>query len=165
MNEVCSICKNPVDAESAAVLSVGGFGTPRYMCAECESDFDEMTRSRDVESINLAIARIGKKLDDSGIDDKVTLRTVEEVMKSSAERKEKIKSGTYDFCEEEELDAESEEDGVPPELRESEEDIENERIKAEKYKKIDNFTNWVLLGVFLGALGFIVYRLLDIWFF
>ena len=164
MREVCSICKSPVDAENAAILSMGGFGTPRYMCSECESDFEAMTLARDVESINLAIARIGKKMSDAGIEDKVTLRTIEEVMKSSAERKEKIKAGTYDFSEEA-MEADSEDDGVPPELRESEEDIENERIKAEKYKKIDNFTNWVLLGAFIGALGFIVYRLLDIWFF
>jgi len=86
-------------------------------------------------------------------------------MKSSAERKEKIKEGTYDFDEEEELDEASEDDGVPPELRESEEDIENERIKAEKYKKIDAITNWVLVGALVGALGFMIYRILTTWFF
>ena len=95
----CTICKAAVDPENAAILSVGGFGTPRYMCPECEADFEEMTLSRDVEAINLAISRIGKKLSDAGNDDKVTLQTVEEVMKSSAERKEKIKEGTYDFSE------------------------------------------------------------------
>ena len=165
MNDICSICKRPVDSEAAAILSVGGFGTPRYMCAECEADIEEMTRSRDVEAINLAIARIGKKMSESETDDRVTLRTIEDVMKSSAERKEKIKEGTYDFDEEEELDEASEDDGVPPELRESEEDIENERIKAEKYKKIDAITNWVLIAALVGALGFMIYRILTTWFF
>lgn len=165
MNDICSICKQPVDSEAAAILSVGGFGTPRYMCAECEADIEEMTRSRDVEAINLAITRIGKKMSESETDDRVTLRTIEDVMKSSAERKEKIKEGTYDFDEEEELDEASEDDGVPPELRESEEDIENERIKAEKYKKIDAITNWVLVGALVGALGFMIYRILTTWFF
>ena len=161
----CSICKAAVDPENAAILSVGGFGTPRYMCPECEADFEEMTLSRDVEAINLAISRIGKKLSNAGNDDKVTLQTVEEVMKSSAERKEKIKEGTYDFSEEESVVEPSEDDGVPEELRESEEDIEKERIKAEKYKKFDTVTNWILAAAFAGALGFMIYRILITWVF
>ncbi len=160
----CSICKATVDPENAAILSMGGFGTPRYMCAECEADFEEMTLSRDVEAINLAISRIGKKISDAGSDDKITLRTVEDVMKASAERKEKIKDGTYDFSLEEAAES-TEDDEVPEELRESEEDAEKERLKAEKYKKLDYFTNWILVGVFIGALGFIAYRIITTWFF
>ena len=89
--ESCSICKAALDPENAAILSMGGFGMPRYMCSECEADFEEMTLSRDVEAITLAIGRIGKKLSAAGNDDKITLRTVEDVMRASVERKEKIK--------------------------------------------------------------------------
>ena len=162
--ESCSICKAALDPENAAILSMGGFGTPRYMCSECEADFEEMTLSRDVETINLAIGRIGKKLSESGNDDKITLRTVEDVMKASAERKEKIKDGTYDFSAEE-TEESSECDEIPEELRESEEDIEKERIKAEKYKKFDVVTNWILAAVFAAALGFMIYRIMTTWFF
>ena len=163
--DICSICKASVDTENAAILSMGGFGTPRYMCPECESDFEEMTLSRDAEAINLAISRIGKKISESRNDDKVTLRTIEELMKSSAERKEKIKEGTYDFSDEEAAAESTEDDEVPEELRESEEDIENERIRSEKYKKLDAVTNWILMAVFVGAVGYMIYRILITWFF
>ena len=54
---------------------------------------------------------------------------------------------------------------MPEELRESEEDIEKERIKAEKYKKFDTVTNWILAAAFAGALGFMIYRILITWVF
>ena len=78
--------------------------------------------------------------------------------------KEKIKAGTYDFSEEDAAIEETEEDGVPEELRESEEDIERERIKAERYAKFDKITNWFCLGAFIGALGFVIYRIVSIYF-
>ena len=164
MDSTCSICKAAVNSEEAAILAMGGFGNPRYMCTECAMDFDEMTLSRDEEVIASAISRIGKKISECSIDDKLTLRTVEEIMKSSVERKEKIKAGTYDFSEEDAAIEETEEDGVPEELRESEEDIERERIKAERYAKFDKITNWFCLGAFIGALGFVIYRIVSIYF-
>ena len=165
MNETCCICKNPVDSEEAAILSMGGFGTPRYMCCECESDIQEMTLSRDIDAISLAIERIGKKMSKNSVDDRITLKTVDELITSSAERKEKIKDGTYDFSEEEELIESESDEEIPEELRESDEDAEAERLKAEKYKKLDTITNWILMVLFAGALGFMIYRILITWFF
>ena len=165
LNETCSICKKSVDSEEVAILSMGGFGTPRYMCCECESDIREMTLSRDIDAINLAIERVGKKLSKTSVDDKITLKTVDEIIKSSADRRERIKNGTYDFSEEDEEAEYEEDEEIPEELRESEEDIEAERLKAEKYKKLDAVTNWILMVLFAGALGFMIYRIITTWFF
>ena len=156
----CAICKGNIEnVEDEAILAMGGFGNPRYMCDECSSDFDELTLSRDVEAIKAAAERIGKKMSESGVDDKLTLKTVEEIMKSSAERKEKIELGEYDFSEEE-AEQNAVCDDVPPELKESEEDAEAERIRAEKYAKFDKITNWICIALLVLAVGFAIYRII-----
>ena len=157
----CAICKRAIEnTDGAAILAMGGFGNPRYMCEECCSDFDELTLSRDVEDIKSAADRIGKKMSKSEVDDKLTLRTVEDIMKSSAERKEKIESGEYDFSEEEARQNALCDEGVPPELQESEEDAEAERIRAEKYAKFDKITNVICIVLLVAAIGFAIYRII-----
>ena len=157
----CSICKaNIENVEEAAVLAMGGYGNPRYICDECSSDFDELTLSRDVESIKAAAERIGKKMSEAAVDDKLTLKTVDEIMKSSAERKEKIESGEYDFSDEEAEQNSACDEDVPPELKESEEDAEAERIRAERYAKFDKITNWICIALLVAAIGFAIYRII-----
>lgn len=157
----CAICKKNIEnTEDAAILAMGGFGNPRYMCDECGADFDELTLSRDVVSIKAAADRISKKMSESGVDDKLTLKTVEEIMKSSGERKERIESGEHDFSEEEAEQNAVCDDELPPELRESEEDAEAERIRAEKYAKFDTITNVICIVLLVAAIGFAIYRII-----
>ena len=155
--DTCSICKAAVDAENAPILAMGGFGNPRYLCEECQGDFDELTLSKDTEAIRLAGERIGKKMAASGVDDKLTLKTVEEVMRTAGERKEQIEKGIYDFSEEE---AEQNcDDTVPEELLESEEESEEDIKRAQKYAKIDMVSNWICIALIAVALGFFVYKM------
>lgn len=157
----CSICKRNIEnTDDAAVLAMGGYGNPRYMCDECRADFDELTLSRDVETIKAAAERIANKMSASDVDDKLTLKTVEEIMRSAADRKEKIESGEYDFSEEEAEQNEMCDEGVPPELQESEEDAEAERIRAEKYAKVDKITNYICIVLLVAAIAFAIYRII-----
>ncbi len=162
MEKLCSICKRSVDSESAAILTLGGFGNPKYLCDGCDADMADVTRGADAETVEAAMERIGKKMSAANIDDALTLKTVKEIMESAAERKEAIRRGEYDFESEKELDAT--EEAVPEELLESDEDKEADRIESEKNAKFDKIINAVSAVVFAGVLGFIIYKIIEIYF-
>ncbi len=160
MKEQCSICLCQTDSETAAILTMGGFASPCYLCPECEADIEAATFSRDFEQAYSAMDRISKKMTDADIEDKAVLKTVKEIMTEAAARAEKIKSGEYDFSEEEsETDKGDEE--IPEELRETEEDRELDRKEAEANKKIDKITNWVCLALVGAAAAFLIYKIVE----
>lgn len=162
MEQKCSICKKGIFAENdTPVLTVGGFGNVKYLCEECDSELSTATSGKDVEKINAALDNIGKKLSAANNDDRLVLSTLKEIMKEAGERAEKIKSGEYDFSEEE---AEEEVEEIPEELLESEEDRERDRVESERNKKLDKIMNWIYLAVVLAAVGFLIYRALDTYF-
>ena len=154
----CSICRKEVDPENANILTVIGFGTPRYLCDECDEDFDIATRSRDVDAIRFAMDSISRKLAETDTDDAHLIETVHEILDDACERAEMIESGVYDFSSDEELEADEE---IPEELMESEEDKELDKIEAEKNKKYDKITNIVSLVVLGAALAFVIYQVLK----
>ncbi len=161
MIKQCSICTAPVSDE-AAVLTVGGAGTPRYLCPECEAEFDIMTESLEPEEISASLERVGKKMSDANIEDTLTLKTANEIMESAAERAKAIKDGSYEpESEETPLDDEESFEEIPPEYRESEEDIELEREEEEKAKKVDKVINIVCAVVLAAALAFFVWSIGD----
>jgi hypothetical protein len=135
---------------------MGGFGNPRYMCAECEADFEELTLSRDADGIAAARDRIVDKMTKASVDDELTLSTVDEILKSAAQRRDAIVASTYDFKNDEIPEGE---DTVPEELRESEEDIEREQQRMAKLEKLDKITNWICIGAIIGVVGFVIYRI------
>lgn len=148
MEQKCSICKSGVEEETASILAIGAAGTPRFLCEDCERDFDELVNGTESESIRAAMDRVGKNMLDSDVDDKVTFRTVQEIMESARERVRLIESGEYDFAINEENEADGE---IPEEYLETEEDRELDRAEAEKNKKLDKITNWICLA--LGAVA------------
>jgi len=153
----CSVCRAEIECGEGAVLAVGGFGTPRFICDGCAADFDAATTEKEVGAIDAAIDRISKKMTASAADDDFVLVTVDALMKNARERREKIRLGEYDFS----LDEVSEsENGVPEELLESEEDIQNEKIEAEKNAKYEKITNIVCAILAIGALGFVIYEMI-----
>lgn len=162
MQTQCSICNSAVESETAAILTMGGFAAPRYICSECESDLDTVSRGVEIEQISSALDRISKKMTKNNVDDRAVLKTIEELISQSKERARKIESGEYDFSEDE---TEQEDDiGVPEELLETEEDKELDRKDAEMSKKFDKISNWVCLVILLAALGFLVYRIIQTYF-
>ena len=151
MEEKCSICKTAVDEETAAILAIGAAGNPRFLCENCEHDFDALVNGTESEAVRAAMDRVGKNMLSSEIDDKVTLRTVHEIMESAKERVRLIESGEYESeaeCQEEIADE------IPEEYRETEEDRELDRVDYEKNKLYDKITNWVCLA--LGAVAVVI---------
>lgn len=162
MEKLCAVCKKKVDSETAAILTLGGYANAKYLCEECDSDMEIATRSRDCSEISSAMDRITKKMSDAGIDDKLSLKTVSELLSEAKERAEKIKLGEYDFAEEEENDAAVEE--VPEELRETEEDKILDEKEREQNKKIDRVIG-IISGIVISAtFAYIAYRFISTWF-
>ena len=154
----CSICKRTVDTENAPILTMGGFGNPRFLCDECASDVEIALYARDTEKIEASMQNLSKKLAASSNDDGLTIETVSDIFAKAGERAKAIKDGTYDFSEDE-----SEEEGfdeIPEELQESEEDAELDRKDVETAKKIDKISNWITLGVLVAALIFFVVKII-----
>jgi hypothetical protein len=159
MEKLCSVCNKKVDSETAAILTIGGYGNPKYICEECDGDFAEATGAKDIEAIKAAMDRISKKMTAIDQTDGLVLGAVGDIMEEASERAKKIQEGTYDFSAEktEDLDGEQE---IPEELRETEEDKELDRKEAERNKKLDKIVNWVSAIALLGVLGYAIYRLI-----
>lgn len=156
MSRVCSICLQRITNEEAPVLTMGAYGTPRHICDECSADIDTMSESHDYGEIVGAIDRLASKMSRANTDDKATLTTVTELLRSSAERATAIKDGTYDFS----LDEVEEEDyEIPEDMKESEEDRALDEKERERTAKFDKVMNWVWLAVLVAAIGFIIWRL------
>ena len=159
----CSICKKNIESEEPAILTMSGFGNPRHICEECEKDLDEATLSREPEIISAAIGRIGEKIKSANNDDALILNTVSEIIESATERGEMIKNGVYDF-ENDGIDEEGAIDEIPEELLETEEDKRRDERDARVNAKLDKIMNWVTLGIFVGALGYIIYWVISRYF-
>lgn len=156
----CTVCDREITAEEPKILAMGAYGTPKYLCDHCSEDIETITLGRDFDNIAEAMDRLGKKMADAN-PDKSTFNTVNSIMESSAKRAKLIKEGSYDFSLDEiEEDTEGF-DEVPEELQETEEDRELDREDEEKLKQFDKFYNWILTGAIIGAVGFIIWRILD----
>ena len=164
MEKLCSLCKAKVDSETAPLLTMGGFGNPKYICEECDADLNTATLGREISEISSAMDRISKKMLKSGVTDEQVLTTVEEIMESASSRAEKIKSGEYDFSSDEENE-ESFEEEIPEELRESEEDREKAEAEEKTNKKLEKITNVISLLILLAVLGYLGYRIITTYFF
>ncbi len=161
MDSICSICKATLDTENAAILTMSGYGTPRYICDGCEGDISAATGAREISVISSAMDRIGKKMTENNPDDSAVLKSVEEIMTEARLRAEKIKSGEYDFDEEAEIAEQESGEEIPEELLETEEDRELDRKEREKNKKIDRITNVVCMVLLLAAFGFLAYKIIS----
>ncbi len=143
---------------------MGGFGNPKYICSECDSDLNSATLGKEPSEISSAMDRITGKMMKTGVSDSLVLTTVEQIMKGAKERAEKIKKGEYDFSLDEEQELTSEED-IPEELLESEEDKRASEEEEKKNKKAEKVTNIVCLVILLLVLGYVGYRLISTYFF
>ncbi len=150
----CAVCLKPIDMDTAPVLTMGAYGTPRCLCDECAADVEKFTQGTDFDEISAAMDNISERMSRANIDDKMTVNCITEMLIDGAKRASAIKEGTYDFS----LD-EEEEYIIPEELRESEEDRaldEKERIEKEKWDKV---MNWFWLIALIGVVAFIIWWL------
>lgn len=151
----CSICLSEIDTETADILTMGAYGTPKCICDGCSGLMKTATEGREYEEILNAMDEIGKRMAAANIDDPRIIGTVSGIFDPSRERAEAIKAGTYDFSLDEKEDGTPEE--LPEELLESEEDRELDRLEEENRKKWDKILNYVSIGVIVGAVAFLVW--------
>lgn len=149
-----------VDSETAAILTIGGFGNPKYICEECDVDFAEATGAKDLESIKAAMNRISKKMTSVGQADKLVLKSVGGIMEEAASRAKKIQEGTYDFSNET-VGNSDEDQEIPEDLKETEEDKELDRMEADRNQKIDKIINWFSAVALIAVLGYAIYRIIT----
>ena len=171
MQKLCCICNKIVDSDTAAILTVGGYGNAKYICDECSTELDTATTARDFDAIKSAMDSIGEKMSKSNVDDELVIATVGELFIGAKRRAKAIKAGEYDFSAEEsdevvsdyesstpEEGAESaEEFDIPDELRETEEDKELDAEEKKHNAFYDKIFNWISLGIIVAALGALVY--------
>ena len=149
----CSLCLKPIDMDTAPVLTMGAYGTPRCLCDECASDVETFTRGTDHDGITAAMDRISERMSRANIDDKVTVTCMTDMLSTAVVRANAIKDGTYDFS----LDTEEEEYIIPDELRESDEDRALDEKEAREKEKWDKVMNWFWLIALIGVVAFIIW--------
>ena len=150
----CSICKAEVDEEKASILTMGGFGNPKYLCEKCAGDMDKVTESDDPDMIREGMDGILNSITKSGVDDQVVINTVKNIFADVNERIAKIQSGNYSPDEDEAWEEELLD--VPEELKESEEDRKLDEEDARKAKIVDRIFNWIGIPAFVIAMVLIV---------
>ena len=158
--KLCSVCGKRIENEKPAILVMTALAHPKYICDDCERCFDTATASHDPEQISKAIEEIGNKLVSANSDDKLTLDTVGEILAEASERCNLIRSGDYDFSNDDAND-DSIDDDVPEELRESEEDKALDEADEISKKKVDRIFNWICGVLIAAAVGFVIYRVID----
>lgn len=163
MSKICCTCLARFENEDAPVLTMGAYGNPKLLCDECAALVEIMTYGKDYDTVVAAMESLTDRMSSSNVDDRVTVATVTQMLAESAERAQKIKEGTYDFS----LDEEKENEGmeeIPEELQETEEDRLLDEKEAEANAKFDKFMNWAWIGVGIAAVGFIIWKFIDILF-
>ena len=153
----CSVCYRDIeDKDGAAILTMGHFGTPRFLCKACEELINTAQLSRDVTEAEAAMARLGETVGNYSADDAAVLEAVENILRAAADRAEKIKAGAYDFSLDEKEDTDTLEE-IPEELLETEEDkekTEREEITNRKFNKVMDVITAV---VFTAAVALLLY--------
>ena len=157
----CTVCNRMIEGEDAPVLVMGPYGNPKSLCPECAADLDEATLGRDIARIGEAMDRLGAKMSASD-PDKQTYDTLKEILEAAGERAKAIERGEYDFALDEKEDESAEGfDEIPEELRETEEDRALDEQDAKKQEAFDKWFNWVSLGAVIGAVAFVVWKIIE----
>ena len=115
------------------------------------------------DEVVTAMNALTAKMSAANVDDRVTVATVTEMLSECAKRAQKIKDGSYDFS----LDEDKENEGmdeIPEELQETEEDRLLDEKEAEANAKFDKVMNWMWIGVGIAAVGFIIWKFIDLLF-
>ena len=159
--KTCSICKAPIECDDPSILTMGGYGNPRYVCACCDAQIDRMLYSKEPDEVQDAMKTLGDSLARIGCEDGAVIQTMQDIMDQAVSRAEAIRAGTYDFSADASSEDEEEMIEIPEELRETEEDRAlDERDEAQE-KKLDKLLNYawgVFIVLFVAAFGYLLAR-------
>ena len=92
MGKNCCTCLVRIENDDAPVLAMGAYGTPKLLCPHCASLVDTITIGRDYDEIASAMNEITERMSAANTDDRVTVETMTELLKNSAERAQKNKA-------------------------------------------------------------------------
>lgn len=155
--ENCSLCLESVDSEEADILTMGGYGTPKYLCPECAKKIDNIMNGRDYDSIVLTLDELNATVLKSNVDNRAVLDTITRILADGAARAKKIKEGTLDFDAELEEKENEEEFDITEELEESEEDKLLDEEESEKQKKFDKITSIISAAIIFLTLAYLIW--------
>ena len=153
----CCICHRPVADESAGILTMGGYATPKYLCEECEGAISVAAESEDSSEIRQAIEKLGTSLTKADTGDVRVINIVTEMIDDAGKRAEAIDNGTY-VKEESDTTEEAEEFDITEELQETEEDKKLDEHEAAVNKKLDTVFSWVSAGLLALVVIFFIIR-------
>lgn len=159
--KACSICKAPIESEEPSILTMGGYGNPRYVCECCDTQMDRMMFAKDPDEVQDAMKILGDHLARIGCEDNAVIQTMQEITSRAVVRAEAIRAGTYDFSEDASTEDEEEMVEIPEELQETEEDRaldEKEEVQSKKFDKIMNYAWGVFAVLFAAAFAYIMIR-------
>lgn len=173
--DICSICLKNIDEENAPILTISGYGKPRYLCPHCEKLVSTVCESNDRGEVSEAIEKIGASLTVESVEDKPVISALNELFEEAKARLEnpeaynKAKEAEIDGDEAEGLcdspesaateNVESEEIfDIPAELCESEEDRQKDEDDKKKSKIFDTVIGWAAAAILIGAIVFFVVK-------
>lgn len=160
MKIACAVCQAAFESDVPDVLFFSKSGSARYVCPHCAKIYEKATLSRDPEEIEDSLSSLYDHTD--RLTDVATLEFLALSLGDAKKRLSDIRNGTYDFALDEEEVPVSEE--IPEEYRP---DDAIEKEAAEKAKRLTLFDRiidilWILVGV--GAVGYIAYTIIDMFF-
>ena len=154
----CSVCGAPAEAEEPAILTVSGYGNPRYLCQRCEENYNVLINSIDRDELNAAVEEIYGEINRRGVDDEAVLNTTSEIIETAKERMESVKAGTYN------PEQKHEEEEIPEELFMTEEEIAAEEEENKRSEKFDKILNRVTNVAFIAAAALLLYFIIRMFF-
>ena len=149
--KTCSICKASIEAEMPSILTMGGYGNPRYVCDCCDREMERMLGAKEVGEVQNSMKILGDHLARIGCEDNAVIQTMEQMFARATARADAIREGTYDFSQDT-VEDEEEIVEIPDELQESEEDRmldEKEEAQAKKFDKVMNYI-WIAFFILFG---------------
>ena len=184
--DICSICLKKIDSENAPILTISGYGKPRYLCPHCEELVSVICESGDRKKVSEAIEKIGASLTVASVEDRPVFSALNEMIEDAKARLENPevtdKEGEEARSAEEPCEvtcedvaedvieegafaptageAESEDDGfdIPEELRESEDDRKKDEADKKRGKIFDTVIGWAAAAILIGAIVFFVVK-------
>ena len=146
----CCICKAEIENENPSILTMGGYGNPRYVCEDCDAEIERMLYSREPAEAQDAMKKLGAHMARIGCEDNAVIETMQSIMNRAGARSVAISKGLYDFAKDNPAQTEEELVEIPEELQETEEDRALDEKDAEAEKKFNKILNWAWVGIFIA---------------
>ena len=175
----CCICHRPTEAETSGILTMGGYGIPKYLCPECEEAVAITTSSEDSAEIRTAIEKLGRTLSAADTGDAQVISLVTGMIDEAGKRAQAIDDGSYIPRENAPIDSsegeveqtehgegaieklvDEDEFDITEDLEETEEDRLKDEKDAELTRKLDTVFSWISGALLIGVVIYFIIKLI-----